>query len=87
MANSHFELEENLWDDNPYIVITEHCELKPITLSVSVGDISTQQTLYVHKCEYKNHHVAYTPEEEQEYLDSKTEEEMQADDNIYFVHN
>ena len=42
MANSHFDLEENLWDDNPYTVITEHCELKPITLSVSVGDISTQ---------------------------------------------
>ena len=87
MANSNYELREYLWDENEQSIMVDKCELRPITLTVNVGDISASQLLYVHKCDDKPYHISESQEQKEEYLNTMTPEEIQADNNVYFVHD
>lgn len=87
MDNSHFTLNEDLWDENHYHIITDHCEVRPVILSVTVGDISTSQTLYVHKCDSNTYHENMTQQQKEIYLRDTPADQIQADKNIYFVND
>jgi len=72
---STLELTEAMWDENSS-ELYKNC--KPITLTITANNLSTSETLYVHKCEEIEHHKKISRDEYNnlEQIDNNT---------IYFI--
>lgn len=79
----------DLWNDDITSDVVQGTNLKiqPVTITVtSIEDssIKAKTLCYVHKCEGEKHDIK-TPTQLQEYINSTSEEQRQADDTIYFI--